>query len=373
MKLPGEFTIGQIATFIGGRVQGPADLKVSTVAISPLHATETDLAFAFDEKMVRRLDECKAAAVIVPEGTKADRPLILVERPTLAIQKMLSFSPPKRYQPEKGIHPTAIVDPTAEIAPDAAIGPLVVIGPKTKIGSQTKVMAATVIGGQVEIGEKCLIHPGCMISDFVKIGNRVTLQQGASIGPDGFGYVTERPSNMELRIAGKGIEACSDAPNPYLKIPQIGNVVLEDDVEIGSCATIDRATMGATTIGKGSKIDNQVMIAHNVRVGKDVVIVAHTAVAGSCTVGDRAVLSGHVAVTDHTNIGKDAIIEGTSGVMRDVPDFEVMLGIPATKRSEQLKSMSLYRKLPQMQSEIKDLKKRIAQLEQLLLERQLTK
>ncbi len=371
MRLPTEMTAGQIAKLIGGRVQGPEDIKVSSIALSPLDATDGQVAFIYDQKYIKRLPQCKASVVIVPEGTKADRPLILVKRANLAVQKVLTMLAPKRYMPPKGVHPSAVVDPTAQLSDSVAIGPHVVIGPKSKIGERTVIMAGTVIGGECVIGNDTLIHPGCLIADYVKIGNKVILQQGASVGSDGFGYVAEKPSNMELRMAG--INELSDQPNPLLKIPQIGSVIVEDEVEIGSCATIDRATMGNTVIGKGTKIDNQVMIAHNVRIGREVLIVAQTGVGGSCQLGDRAILAGHVAVSDHIHVGKDAILQGTSGVMKDIAEGDVVMGSPSTGAKTWFNEVAHVKKLPKMYDEFKAMKKRMEQLEQLLKERELEK
>jgi UDP-3-O-[3-hydroxymyristoyl] glucosamine N-acyltransferase len=189
------------------------------------------------------------------------------------------------------------------------------------------------------------------------------MQQGASIGSDGFGYVTQNMSNLEKRMAGR--TDLSDEPNMPLKIPQIGTVIVEDDVEIGSYTTIDRATMGATTIGKGTKIDNLVMIAHNVRLGKEVLIVSQTGVAGSVVVGDRVVIAGHVGIKDHLNIGKDAIVEGKAGVMKDVGEQEVVVGSPALPAREFMSQYAVFRKGPQMYDELRALKKRVEELEKL--------
>ncbi|HEY9776766.1 MAG TPA: UDP-3-O-(3-hydroxymyristoyl)glucosamine N-acyltransferase [Planktothrix sp.] len=373
MKLPSEMTSGQIAQLIGGRTHGDPNIKVSSVAMSPLEAGEGQIAFIYEEKLVKRLPDCKASVVIVPEGTEADRPLIIVKRAPLALSKVLHALAPKRYTPDKGVHPTAVVHPTAEIGENVAIGPLCVIGAKTKIGARTRIAAGVLIGGEVTIGDECFLNQGVRIADYVKIGNKVVLQQGASIGADGFGYVTERPSNMELKIAGAKADQMSDEPNPLLKIPQIGTVIIEDEVEIGSNSTIDRATMGATVIGKGTKIDNLVMIAHNVRIGRECIIVAGTGVAGSCTIGDRAVLAGYVSVNDHVRIGKDSIAEGCASVMENIPDGEAHVGTPAQPHAPWWKQQAIIRKLPQMRSDVKALEKRIAQLEQQLLERQLIK
>lgn len=364
MKLPKPFSLDEIAMLAGGVVKypdGASKVMISAVATNPLKAGDGDLALVFDQKLIRRLDEIKAQAVIVPEGTDCRIPHIQVKRPLVALARLLSAAQPKKYYPEKGIHPLSCVDPTAEIAEDVAIGPFVVIGPKSKIGRSTKVMANTVIGGEVTIGEHTVIGPGCLIGDYVQIGNRVVLQQGACLGSDGFGYTTERPSNLERRLQGN--TEIVDQSNPHIKIPQIGTIIVEDNVEIGSCTTIDRATMGATRIGKGAKIDNQVMIAHNVTIGQEALVIANVSIAGSSTIGDRAVVAGHAAVSDHIHLGKDAIVEGMAGVMNNVQDGEAVSGIPAKPVKEHMRTLVLLRRLPQFNSDIKELKKRIETLE----------
>jgi UDP-3-O-[3-hydroxymyristoyl] glucosamine N-acyltransferase len=362
MQLPREFSIGEIAALIGGKVTGSSETKVKRVAMSPLAAEIGDLALVFDGKLLRRLDECKASAVIIPEGAKASVPAIAVSRPALALQRMLTAVQPRRFLPETGIHPTAVIDKTAQVDETAAIGPLVVIGPQSKVGPRTKIMPGCIIGGSVTIGEDCLFHSSCMVADYVRIGNRVVLQQGASIGSDGFGYVTERLSNLEKLMSGRDDLVAES--NPQLKIPQIGNVVIEDDVEIGSNTTIDRATIGATIIGAGSKIDNLVMIAHNCRLGKECIVVALAGLAGSVTTGDRAVIAGHAGIKDHISIGEDAIVEAKAGVMQDVPNREAVVGSPAVPHRKFFESQVLIqRKLPQMYDDIKALKKQVEQLE----------
>ncbi len=368
MKLPAPMSLVQIARFIGGEVQGPDDVVFDSIATSPQSANESDLAFVFDKQLVKQIDQCKAKAVIVPKGTKVSRPAIFVARPTYAIYKMLSAFGNKRHLPAKGIHPTAVVDSTCEIAEDIAIGPLVVIGPKTKIGPRTTIMANTVIGGEVSIGEDCLIHPSCMVADNVQIGNRVIMQQGASLGSDGFGYVTERPSNMELRMSG--INELSEQANPLLKIPQVGTVIVEDDVEIGSNSTIDRATIGVTRIGQGTKIDNLVMVAHNCQVGKEVILVSQVGIAGSCHIGDRAVIAGQAGMIDHIKIGKDAIVQGQAGVMKDVGDGEVQCGSPAHGAKDFMTVTALSHKLPALYDQVKAAERKIAELQKQIKELQ---
>jgi UDP-3-O-[3-hydroxymyristoyl] glucosamine N-acyltransferase len=367
MLLPAPMTLAQIASVVGGRLQGPADLTVTSVATSPLKATESDIAMLFDKKLLKQIDHCRAAALVVPEGVKSDRPLILVDRPSLAIYKVLSACQPKRYFPEIGVHPTAYVDASAQIEESVAIGAYVVVGPKAKIGARTKIMPGTIIGGEVEIGEDCLLHPGCLIADYVKIGSRVILQQGASLGSDGFGYVTARPSNLELRMAG--IRQLDSSPNPHLKIPQIGTVIIEDDVEIGANSTIDRATIGATIIGQGTKIDNLVMIAHNCTIGKEVLLVAQVGLAGSSSIGDRAILAGQVGVADHLKIGKDVILEGKAGANRDIADEDVQIGSPSVPVRQFWTDVALSKKLPQMFDDLKALKSKVLELEEALKEK----
>lgn len=367
MDLPKEFTLAEIAAISGGKVGASGDTKVKRVAFSPLKAGEGDLALFFEPKLLSKLPECKATAVLVPEGTECSIPHILVKRPQLALQRMLTAVQPKRYIADKGIHPTAVVDPTAKLGDGVCVGPLSVIGPKTTIGANTRIGAGVLIGGEVQIGTDCILHQGVMVADYVRVGNRVILQQGCSLGADGFAYVTETPSNMELRIEGR--TDLSDAPNPLLKIPQIGIVIIEDDVEIGSNSTVDRATMGATVVGQGSKIDNLVMVAHNCRLGKEVIIAGHAAIAGSCTLGDRAILAGQVGMKDHIHIGKDVILQGQAGVMTDMEDGTVAVGTPAVPMRDFFTQVAHIRRLPKVAQDMKEMKKKIERLEKALLER----
>lgn len=369
MELPKEFTLAEIAAIAGAKVGSAGDTKVKRVSVSPLQAGPGDLALFFDPKMLAKLKDCQATAVLVPEGTETKLPHIVVKRPQLALAKMLAAVQPKRFFPEPGVHPSAVVDPTAELGEGVAVGPNVVIGPKTKVGARTKIGAGSLIGGAVSIGEDCVFHQGVLVADYVKIGNRVILQQGANLGSDGFGYTTERPSNIELRMAG--IRELSSEPNPHIKIPQIGTVVVEDDVEIGSCATVARGTMGATVIGTGSKIDNLVMIAHNSRLGRECLIISGSAIAGSCTLGDRVVMAGQSGLKDHVKVGNDAILQGQAGAAADVDENAVVSGTPAVHYRDHFEVLAAQKRLPKLLKDMKEMQKRIDQLEKALLERQL--
>ncbi|MBS1957193.1 MAG: UDP-3-O-(3-hydroxymyristoyl)glucosamine N-acyltransferase [Cyanobacteria bacterium SZAS-4] len=365
MKLPSEMSLAQIAQLIGGKVHGSDDVKISSFSPSAAHAGSGDIALIADTKVLRKLAECKASALIVPSGsdTKLPLPLIFVDRPMLAVQRILTALQPKWFRPA-GIHPSAVIDPTAEIAEGVNIGALVAVGAKSKIGKGTTILAGTMIGGAVKIGEDCLLHQGCMVGDFVEIGNRVILQQGVSLGGDGFGYVTERPSNMEL--LKDGLPGASDEPNPLLKIPHIGNVILHDDVEIGSNSTIDRGTVGPTVIGKGTKIDNQVQIAHNCQLGRENIIVAHACMGGSTTLGDRAIVAGASAIKDHIKIGKDAVVEAAAAVMKNIDDGDVQIGVPSTNAKAWFNEIAHIKKLPKLNEEFRALKKKVEELEKQL-------
>lgn len=373
MKLPMPMTAEQIAGFIQGTVHGDGKTQVENIAVNPLKAEGNDIALVTDATLLKKLNECNAKIVIVPQGTKSvneKQVLITVERPKLAIQRICTALRPPRFLPEKGIHPTAVVDPTAEVDESAAIGPYVVIGANSKIGAGTNILSHTVIGGKVKIGENCLIYANCLIADYVQIGNQVTLQPGANIGADGFGYTTERMANAEYLVKGKK-DKLTDERNPLLKIPQIGTVIIEDNVEIGSYATIDRATIGATIIGEGSKIDNLVLIAHNCEFGKDTIVVGHTAIGGSCNIGDRVIFAGGVRLKDHITVGKDSIIEGCAAVIKDVPEKDIQVGLPAKSAREAMRIEMHTKKLPEMSKELKELKNRINELEKRLLDKQL--
>ncbi len=365
MKLPGEMSLAQIAKMIDGEVQGPGDLKISSFSPSPMHATTGDIALVADQKLLKRLSVCKASALIVPAGSVSSLPLplIFVQRPMLAVQRILTALNSKWFRPT-GIHPSAVIDPSAVLGDNVSVGPLVAIGPGTKIGARTTILAGTVIGGAVKIGEDCLLHQGCMVGDYVEIGHRVILQQGVSLGGDGFGYVTERPSNMEL--LKDGITEFSDEPNPLLKIPQIGTVIIHDDVEIGSNSAVDRATIGATVIGAGSKIDNLVQIAHNCQLGRENIIVAHVAIGGSTTLEDRVIVAGGAAIKDHMKIGKDAIVEGKAAVMKDIGERDVQIGIPAVNARQWFNEIAHIKKLPKLNEEFRALKKKVEELERQL-------
>jgi UDP-3-O-[3-hydroxymyristoyl] glucosamine N-acyltransferase len=299
-----------------------------------------------------------AAGISVPEGLLEG--YLTVERPRFALATLLAiFEKPVHAQ--DGVHPSAIVESSALVAPDVSIGAFAYVGPNVKIGAGTVLMPHVTVGADAVLGEGCLLHPGARVGERVIIGNRVILHHNASIGADGFSYVTPEPGSVEsARSSGGQVTAQNTR---ILKINSIGTVVLEDDVEVGACAAIDRSNLGATVVKKGTKIDNLVMIGHNNAIGENCLIVSQVGISGSCTIGDRVVIAGQAGLADHLKVGDDAIIMAKSGVMRDIAPKEVVVGIPALPRRETLQNVMYVNRLKELFQEVKNLKKRVAELE----------
>ncbi|MCW5774006.1 MAG: UDP-3-O-(3-hydroxymyristoyl)glucosamine N-acyltransferase, partial [Rhodospirillaceae bacterium] len=260
-----------------------------------------------------------------------------------------------------GIHPSAAIDPSAVVGEGAAIGPFCHVGPGARIGARTRIVSKSPIGPGAAIGADCLIHAGARIGDRCVLGDRVILQPNVVIGADGFGYVTPEKGSIEsAKETGGRIEAKNTA---LVRIHSIGNVVIGDDVEIGAGTCIDRGTLGATRIGRGTKIDNLVQIGHNCTIGENCLIAGMCGLSGSVTVGNRVTLAGGVGVADHVKIGDDAIVMARSGVATAVPPREVWGGYPAMPREEAARQLFHTRRAPRMLRDIEDLKQRLARLE----------
>jgi UDP-3-O-[3-hydroxymyristoyl] glucosamine N-acyltransferase len=266
------------------------------------------------------------------------RPALRSTNPHLAFARALTlFHPPAA--PTPGIHPSAVVARDATVAPTACVGPLCVIGPRASIGPGSWLEAQVFVGTGVRVGAECRVHAQVSLREGTLVGDRVILHSGAVLGADGFGYARDGARRV--------------------KIPQVGRVVVEDEVEIGANTTIDRATLGETRVGRGTKIDNLVQVAHNVVIGPDAVIVA----AGSARVGARAVLAGQVGVVDHVGIGDDAVVGAQSGVKRDVPDRAIVLGSPAVPHTDAKRQLAAVATLPDLRKKVRDLEARLRALE----------
>jgi UDP-3-O-[3-hydroxymyristoyl] glucosamine N-acyltransferase len=303
-------------------------------------------------------------AAVVAEGLSVPEGLfkgyITVERPRLALATLLGVFE-KPVHACQGIHPMAVIEASAQVHPTASVGAFAYVGEHAAIGANSVIMPHVTVGAAARLGENCLLHPGARIGERVMLGNRVIIHHNASIGADGFSYVTPEMSSVESAKASGG--KVTSQNTQIIKINSIGTVVLEDDVEVGACATIDRSNLGATLIKKGTKIDNLVMIGHNNVVGENCMIVSQAGIAGSCEIGDRVVIAGQAGMGDHLKVGDDAIIMAKSGVMRDIKAKEVVVGIPALPQRETFQNVMYIGKLREMFQELKALKKRVAELE----------
>jgi UDP-3-O-[3-hydroxymyristoyl] glucosamine N-acyltransferase len=332
-----------LAERVGGRLAGPEDLPISGVA-GVREARPGDLTFVANPRYMPFLAQTLASAVIVAEGIETTLPCIRAADPYLAFLRAIEvFSRPVTDQFAAGIHPAAVVDPSARLAEGVRVGPHVVIGAGSTVGAHTILGAHTVLLGGVKIGTRCLIYPHVTIREECELGDRVIVHPGAVIGSDGFGYAKQ---------AGT-----------YHKIPQIGRVILEDDVEIGANACVDRATTGRTVIGAGTKIDNLVQIAHNVTIGKHCVISAQVGIAGSTRLGDGVMLAGQVGIIGHIEVGDNARIGAQSGVSKDVPAGGESFGSPARDLREFKRLNAHFGRLARYADEISELRKRVGELE----------
>jgi UDP-3-O-[3-hydroxymyristoyl] glucosamine N-acyltransferase len=338
-----SYPLAEIAKWVGGVVRGDASTRISGVT-GLEEADASQIAWLADEKYVPQLKNSQAGAVVVPTHFGATpMPAILVDNPAIAISTILEKFAPPVPRPAAGIHPAAIVSPSAKIGRDIAIGPFVVVGDKAVIGDRTVLHAQIFIGPEVQIGADCELWPCVVVRERCRLGNHVVVHPNCTIGADGFGY---------QYIGGR-----------HTKIPQIGSVEIEDDVEIGANSTIDRAKFGVTRVGKGTKIDNLVQVAHNVRIGPNCLIVAQCGIAGSTRLGQGVVLGGKVGLRDHISLGDGAQVAACACVSKDVPAGRTMIGSPAVEQEQFIRERAKVRRLPEMADQLRALVKRVEQLE----------
>lgn len=340
---PISMTVQTVADWVGGTVEGDPSLVLDGIA--PLEsAGARELTFAADEKWAARLGVCKAAAVIVGKFPPS-APMTLIRVPDVqaAVAALLAKLASPQDRPPAGVHPTAIVAPDANVAPDAAIGPRVTIGARAKIGPRCVLGAGAYIGADVELGEDTVLDPGVVIRYGCVLGKGVQIGANTVIGYDGFGYYT--------------------AGGVHHKIPHVGNVVIEDDVEIGACSCVDRAKFGSTRIGAGTKIDNLVQVAHNVQIGRGCILASMVGVAGSAQLGDYCIVMGNAGIRDNIKLGNGVKCSAFAAVAADVPDGGVVAGIPAAPAREMFRIVQATAKLPETLKRIRDLEARLATLE----------
>lgn len=333
------FTAADLAQQLAGEIIGDGSVNITGFAHAS-SAKSGDLTFAENEKYFSTAAESAAAAILVDgDFQSSEKVLIRVKNARVAFAKVLPlFFPEQKFAP--GIHATAFVESSAQIDPSAHIGPHCAIGANVKIGARTILEGGNHVAAKSVIGDDTRIFPNVILYLRTQIGNRVRIHSGTVIGSDGFGYVFD-----------SGI---------HRKIPQTGNVIIHDDVEIGANVTIDRGALGATTIGKGTKIDNLVQIAHNVTIGDHCVVISQVGIAGSTTLGNYVTIAGQAGIAGHLKIGDRAIISGKSGIMDDVAEGEKWFGSPIARPDREMKRQLLaVQRLPELMKRVAALEKNL--------------
>jgi UDP-3-O-[3-hydroxymyristoyl] glucosamine N-acyltransferase len=336
-------TLAEVAKAVGGTVIGDGSVEITGVA-GIREAQEGDLTFLANPRYEPYLSKTRASAVIVAENhLDLDKPVIQNPNPYLTFLNAVRYFAGEGERPAPGVHPTAVVAQDAFVASDASIGPLVTIGAGAAVGARSVLHPGCVLGARARIGEDALLYPNVVIREDCVVGDRVIIHAGTVIGSDGFGFVRDG--------------------DVYRKLPQVGTVLVEDDVEIGANVTIDRATTGTTRIGWGSKIDNLVQIAHNVQIGRNCILVSQVGISGSTSVGDDVVLAGQVGVVGHIEIGAGAMVGAQSGVSKSVPAGERLFGYPARPVAQTKRIEAGLRRLPELIQTVRELRRRVEELE----------
>jgi UDP-3-O-[3-hydroxymyristoyl] glucosamine N-acyltransferase len=333
-----SFTASEIARQLGGEIKGDGAIVLNGFAPAE-RAQAGDLTFAENEIFFQRAEASAAAAILVAgDFSSATKTLIRVANARIAFAKVLCL-----FYPEPvfaaGIHPTAVVAASAQIDATAHVGPHCVIGAEARIGARVVLHGGDHVGSQTQIGDDSVIFPNVTLYARTQLGQRVRIHSGTVIGSDGFGYVFD---------AGM-----------HRKVPQIGNVIIGDDVEIGANVTVDRGALGPTTIGKGTKIDNLVQIAHNVSIGEHSLLVSQVGIAGSTKLGNYVVLGGQVGVAGHLKIGNQVTIAAQSGVMHNIEDGAKILGSPAVADKQAKRQYIGISQLPELIRRVRELEKKL--------------
>jgi UDP-3-O-[3-hydroxymyristoyl] glucosamine N-acyltransferase len=333
------FRLAELAELVGGRVVGDPERTVE--AIRALEdAGPADLSFAFEAKRLAEARATGAGALLVAPALAGELAgaLLVAEDPRYALALLLArFHPPEPRVP--GVHPTAVVGPGCALDPSVTIGPYAVIGDETRVAARARIGALAVLGRRCVVGEGSVIHPHAVLYDGTELGKGTIVHAGAVLGADGFGYATHG-----------GV---------HHKVPQVGRVVLEEDVEVGANAAIDRATLGETRVGAGTKIDNLVQIGHNVRVGRHSILCGQAGVAGSARLGDHVVLAGQAGVAGHIELGDRVQVAAKSAALSTVEADAKVAGIPAVDLRRWRRQVALLSRLEEMSRRLRDLERRL--------------
>lgn len=331
--------LSEIARLLGGEMNGDGAMEIQGVS-SLNEAQKGDISFLDRSDMLAEGQRTLAAALIVPlEVTQCAKPFIRAANPRLAFAKVLElFEPPPAIP--RGTHPTAVVAPDCNLGPDVTIGAYCMVGPGCELGAGVILFPLCYLGRNCRIGANSVLFPRVTLHDGVVVGNDCRISSGAVLGSEGFGYVKDE--------------------GRHRRMPQIGTVVIGDEVDIGANTTIDRSTTGSTKVGSGTKIDNLVQIAHNVVIGRNCCICGQVGISGSVTIEDRVVLAGQVGLKDHITVGADAVVAAAAGVISDVPRGSFYSGYPARPHAEQMRIHAAERRLPGLLKEFRELKARLA-------------
>ncbi|MBU1042979.1 MAG: UDP-3-O-(3-hydroxymyristoyl)glucosamine N-acyltransferase [Candidatus Omnitrophica bacterium] len=339
-------TLNEIAQLIDGSVVGDGNIEIFGVC-GIKEAKQGEITFIANPKYISLMDHTNASAIITtPDIKVSSKPLILTQNPSLAFAKLLTLVAPNEYDHYKGVHPTAVIGKNVKLGKNVSIDPFVVMEDNSELGDNSVLCAGVFIGHSTKIGCKTIVYPHVSIRERMVIGNRVIIHSGTVIGSDGFGFATV-----------KGL---------HQKIPQIGTVIIEDDVEIGANVTIDRARFDKTIIKHGTKIDNLVQIAHNVVVGENSIIVAQAGISGSTILGKNVTLAGQSGVIGHINIGDNAVVAAQAGVTKSVPANTCVSGYPAKPHKKAKRINACVQKLPELYKLVNELQEKIATLEEAL-------
>jgi UDP-3-O-[3-hydroxymyristoyl] glucosamine N-acyltransferase len=336
-----KMKISELAERTGARVEGAAEDLEIIGAAGLDDAGEGHVTFLANPRYTPRVNSTRASAIYLSEEAQTDRQIAIlrVKDPYLAYTRALRiFNPEAELEPF--VHPSAVIDPSARVAQRVAIGACVVIGRNAFIGDDVRIYPNVTIYDDVTIGRGSVIHSGVAIRERTVIGERVVIHNNSVIGCDGFGYA-------------------KDEEKRWLKIPQAGRVVIEDDVEIGAATTVDRASVGESRIGRGSKLDNLVQVGHSCTIGEDTLLCAQVGLAGSSHIGSRVILAGQAGVAGHLTIGDDVVLTAKSATSHDIPAGKVISGIPAFDNKDWLRSTAAFRRLGDIQRTVRELQRKI--------------
>ena len=343
-----KIRLKELAQWVDGTVVGDGETEISGVAAIE-EACEGEITFIANPKYLRKLGDTNASAVVVSkEVTQANKPLLCVNHPQLAFAKILALFSEKPYQ-AKGVNSHAWISPTAKLGKDLTLYPFVYVGDRCSIADRVTLYPGVYVGEDSVIGEESILYSHVSIYSGTVVGKRVVLHSGVVVGSDGFGYVKEGKKNV--------------------KIPQVGRVEIEDDVEIGANTTIDRAALGKTIIRRGVKIDNLVQVAHSVIIGEDSILCGQVGISGSSKIGSNVILAGQVGVADHIEIGDNVMVGAQSGVMNDLAANQAYVGTPTYPHRESLRMVAAFPKLPEMRKMLINIEKRLKKIEETLSSR----